>query len=127
MFSLSDLGKAMLIMLQQLLCKLGVQKHSCFAQPQSLQFTHVTTRFMCTTRKVYVHLMRKFCNDMKTKVIECFRLITKKHCGKLIAVATLVLPLGLDKFGHVLNADLLKRDYLLLIASSIKFLPQRNF
>ena len=38
----------------------------------------------------------------------------------------LVLPLGLGKFGHDLNADLLKKDHLLLITSSMKLLPQEN-
>ena len=78
MFSLSDLGKAMSTMQKQLVFKTGVQKHGRAAQPQSLRFIHEATRFMCTTRKVYVHLMRKFSNDMKTKVSECFRLIAEK-------------------------------------------------
>ena len=56
--------------------------------------------------------MRKFCNNMKTKVSECFRLIAKKSCGRLIVVAMLILPLGLDKFGHVLDADLKKKSSL---------------
>ena len=49
---------------------------------------------------------------MKTKVSECFRLIAKKSCSRLIVVAMLVLPLGLDKFGHVLDVDLKKKSSL---------------
>ena len=49
---------------------------------------------------------------MKTKVSECFRLIAKKSCGRLLAIATLVLPLDLGRFGHVLDADLKKRSSL---------------
>ena len=32
----------------------------------------------------------------------------KNSYGRLIAAATLILPLGLGKFGHVLNVDLQK-------------------
>ena len=56
-------------------------------------------------QKVYVHLMRKFPNNTKIKVSGCFKLISKKGHGRLITVATLVLPLGLGKFGHALEID----------------------
>ena len=46
---------------------------------------------------------------MKSKVSEYFSLITKKSRGRLIADATLILPLGVGKFGHVLDVDLLKK------------------
>ena len=92
-------------MREQLLFKLGLQKRSRCAT-KKFTVTPATTRFTCTTRKVYVQLMKKFCNDMKTKVSGCFRLIAKKSLGRFIVVAALVLPLGLDKFGHVLDVDL---------------------
>ena len=54
----------------------------------------------------YLDLMRKFVNDMKTKVSKYFRLISeKKGHGRLIA-AMQALPFGLGKFGRVLEVDL---------------------
>ena len=59
-------------------------------------------------QRVYVHLIKKFCNDRKTKVSGYLRLIAKKSHGRLITAATLVLPFGLGKFRHVLDVDLRK-------------------
>ena len=56
--------------------------HYCMTK----KFTHVPKKSTCVTRKgymhdqkVYVHLMRKFPNDVKTKVSEYFRLISRKR------------------------------------------------
>ena len=83
------------------------------------QLCRVTTKFMCH-QKLYVNLMRKFPHNMKTKVSECFRLISKKSHGRLIATAMLLLPLGLGKLGYVLGVDPPKKVHLLLIDLSIK-------
>ena len=71
--------------------------------------------------------MRKFCNDMKTKVSWCFRWIAKKSYGKLIAFAILVLPLALDKFEHVLDADLPKTRSSLVDHFVNKIFASRKF
>ena len=101
-------------MREQLLFKLGLQKHGRAVRPKSLQFALATTRFTCATRKVCVYLMKKFRNDIKTKVSGCFKLIAKKSHGRLIAATMLVLPLGLREFGQVFNVDLLKKRSFLV-------------
>ena len=56
--------------------------------------------------------MRKFPNDIKTKVSGCLRLTSKKKVhGRLMAAAMLVLPFGLGKFGHGLEVDLQKKTF----------------
>ena len=65
-------------------------------------------KFYVCDQKVYVYLMKKFCNERMTKVRGCFRFIAKKSHGRLITAAILVLLFSLGKFGHALDVDLQK-------------------
>ena len=67
--------KFLSVVLEQLLLKPGVQKHGP-SLDQKL-YAHDQNVYV-RDQRVYVHLMRKFRNDMKTKVSRYFRLIAKK-------------------------------------------------
>ena len=77
-------------------------------------------------QNVYVHLLRKFFNDMEAKISGYFRLISKKN--RLIATATLVLPLGLVNLGMSLRliSKKEKKGPELLIAVSMELLPHSS-
>ena len=80
----------MSVILEHLLFKPGVQKHSRSVVPRD-QNVYVRDQNVCMRgprvyvrdQKVYVHLMRKLCSDVKTKVSGYFMLIAKK---KAVAV-----------------------------------------
>ena len=76
----------------------GVQIHGRAARPKSLRTR--PKRLRAPDEKI-----SQRCEDQSQRVLQVDR---QKNRGRLIATAALVLPLGLGKFGHVLDVDLQK-------------------